>query len=118
MSILDIVLFAGSTASAVFWLVLAGYVISVQRRRSAARAVLAGATDLLQRDAVRGLAVGERVASMRRTIDGASRELIMRGSTDADTPPEIADTLTAYLVERWGLDALERDATSHRAARG
>src|SRR5207247_959149 len=118
MSILDIVLLAGSIASAVFWLVLAGYVVVVQRRRATARAALAGATDGLRHDAVRHLPIGDRVARMRQALDAASREMIMQGSAAADTPADIADTLAAYLVERWGVDVLEREAASHRTARG
>lgn len=117
MAFLDILLLAGSTVAAIAWLGLAVYVLAVQRRRAAAGAALSAATDLLSDDDVRRLALGDRVARMRRTVEGASREMVMRGAADATTPPEIADALCAYLVERWGVDLLERDARSHRSTR-
>src|SRR5262245_12544624 len=116
MSILDIVLLVGTTTAAVSWLMLAAYVVVIQRRRAAARAALSGATDFLRQKDVARLPIGDRVVRVRERLAGASREMVMHGSADAETR-EIGDTLAAYLVERWGINALDRDAMSHRTSR-
>src|SRR4029078_12289742 len=63
------------------------------------------------------LSADERIARMRPLINSASRELIMRAAAASDTPDSAFAPLAGYLVERWGADALLRDASGHRSAR-
>ena len=115
---LDLFLLGGSIGAALVWLLLSAHVLAVQRRRATARATLAGATEVLRRDAVRRLPLAERLAAVRPVIEGASRDMVMRGAAGGDDTEDVADTLAAYVVERWGIDALERDATAHKTERG
>jgi HEAT repeat protein len=118
MPTLDTLLVAGCAVAALLWLGLSAYVLAVQRRRTDARASLARATALLRRDDVRLLPLADRVVSLRPVIADASRDMVMHGAADGEATPEIAEALIAFLVERWGLDDLERDAASHHGARG
>lgn len=117
MPFLDVLLGGGVIVALVSWLALSSYVLAVQRRRFAARATLKAATETLRREDVRVLPCADRVARVRPVIEGASREMVMRGAADSRTPPDVADALAAYLLEQWGLESLERDADSHRSAR-
>ena len=115
---LDLILLGGSIGAAVAWLLLSAHVLAVQRRRASARATLANASEVLRRDSVRRLPLADRLAAVRPVIGGASRDLVMRGAADGDAAVDVADPLAAYIVERWGIDALERDATAHQTERG
>jgi hypothetical protein len=115
---LDLILLGGSIGAALVWLLLSAHVLAVQRRRATARATLTNATDVLRQDAVRQLPLADRIAVARPVIEGASRDMVMRGAAGGDGTGEVADTLTGYIVERWGIDALERDAAAHQGVRG
>ena len=62
MHAFDSVLFAASFAAAFAWAALSLYVLTIERRRTSARATLANATAALARDDVRGLPVDARMA--------------------------------------------------------
>jgi hypothetical protein len=115
---LDLILLGASIGAALVWLLLSAHVLAVQRRRAVARATLTNATEVLRRDTVRRLPLADRIAVARPVIEGASRDLVMRGAAGGDGAADVVDTLTAYVVERWGIDALERDAAAHQTARG
>jgi HEAT repeat protein len=115
---LDLFLLGGSIGAALVWLLLSAHVLAVQRRRAAARATLTSATELLGQEAVRQLSLADRIAVARPVIEEASRDMVMRGAAGGDGTAEVADTLAAYIVERWGIDALERDAAAHQTVRG
>ena len=117
MSWLDLVLVWGSIGAAAIWVELSVFLLLVQRRRDAARATLETALAALREPTVRALPFVDRVARIRPLIEGASRELVMRAVADARTPPDAAAVLEAHLIDRWGKDALERDASSHRTIR-
>lgn len=99
------------------WAALSSYVLLVQHRRDGARATVESALAALAGQAAARLPAAERVDNIRRFLKDASRELIMAAATDPDTPPAAADTLAAYLMDRWGSDVLERDAGPHRSRR-
>jgi HEAT repeat protein len=115
---LDLILLGGAIGAALVWLLLSAHVLSVQRRRATARATLANATQVLRGDAVRRLPLAERIAAARPVMEEASRDLVMRGAAAGDSGAEVADTLAAYVEERWGIDALERDAAAHQTVQG
>ena len=117
MSGIDSVLFAGSLAAVLAWAALSIYVLRIERRRTGARAVLAKASQALALDDVQRLPLAARIAQVRPVLDRASREMVMHAAADAATPAGTFEVLAAYLVERWGLDALTRAAESHRTAR-
>jgi HEAT repeat protein len=117
MPTLDTLLVVGCAGAALLWLGVSAYVLAVQRRRSLARTSLASATALLRRDDVRRLPLADRVAALRPVIEGASRDMVMHGAADSETAPGTSEALTAYLVERWGVSGLEREAASHHGAR-
>src|SRR5436309_9335123 len=117
MHLLDILLVAGSVVAAVAWTMLSFYVRRVQHRRAAARATVSTTMAALRVEDIAGLSLAERVERVRPLLHNASRELIMFALAAHDTPRGTADVLAAYLVERWSLQALERDATAHRTAR-
>jgi hypothetical protein len=114
---LDFILLGGTIGAALVWLLLSAHVLVVQRRRATARAALTNAGEVLRGDAAR-LPLAERLAAARGVLDGASRDLVLRGAAGGDGDLAVADALTAYIAERWGIDALERDAAAHQTARG
>ena len=118
MTLLHSTLVVTSVAAVALWAALAVYTRAVQRRRSAARIALAAALAAFDRTKVDGSPLAERVNRIRPLLGRASRDAIMRAVTDPATPREASEVLAAYLVERWGLEALERDAASHRTAHG
>ncbi len=117
MPLLDTFLIALMVAVAFVWATLSAYVLTVQGRRRRVRATVSAAIAELGRADVERLPLADKVARIRQLLDGASRELIMHAATDGQTPSDAIDVLAAYLVERWGMTALERDAASHRTAR-
>lgn len=118
MHLLDALLVAGSIAAAFGWAALSAYVLAIQRRRTGARTTVSTAIATLAIDEVARQPLAARVARIRPLVAHASRELVMHAVADAETPRAASEALAAYLVERWGLEVLERDAASHRTARG
>ena len=117
MANLDIVLLLGTAAAGGTWLAVSRHVLAVQRLRTQVHAAVAGATAVLASEDVRRLPVAERITRVRPFLDNASREMIMRAAADEDTAPETFDVWAGYLAARWGIEVLERDATSHKSAR-
>jgi HEAT repeat protein len=117
MHAFDSLLVAASVAAAFAWAALSLYVLTIERRRARARATLANAAAVLARDDVRRLPLDGRMTQVRPVLDGASREMVMHAAAAGTTPAGTFEVLTAYLVDRWGLDALARDARSHRTTR-
>jgi HEAT repeat protein len=108
-------LLAAASLAAALWAVLSAYVVTVQRRRRTVRAAIARALGELQ--TVAALPLPERLERMRPLLDASSREMIMHAAADADTPQRTFDVLAAYLVDKWGIDMLERCAGTHRTGR-
>src|SRR5262245_11286755 len=117
MPVLDVIFMAGAIGAAVAWFGLSAYVVIVQRRRAAARDTMSAAIATLGTEGATAVPLADRVEHLRPLVAQTTRESIMRAATDSDTPRHAAEALTAYLVERWGLDALEREAASHRTPR-
>jgi HEAT repeat protein len=57
------------------------------------------------------------VTGLRSVLAGASRELVMRAAADRTTPAHAVEPLGQYLVDRWGVERVLADATSHRTRR-
>ncbi|MGE3957895.1 MAG: HEAT repeat domain-containing protein [Vicinamibacterales bacterium] len=112
---LDTILLVTVTLTIVIWAGLSAYVLRVQRRREATRATLARTLDTL--DQMSRAPIEERLALARGMLKEGSRELIMRGAADRDLPDPAFDAIVALLSERWGLDALVRDAGAHQSTR-
>jgi HEAT repeat protein len=117
MSSFDFILAGGAAAAVTSWAALSLYTLAIQRRRGRAQATVAGAMATLGLPEVAGLPLAERVECIRPVLRDASRELIMYAVANRATPRAAADVFAAYLVERWSLEALERDAASHRSGR-
>jgi HEAT repeat protein len=116
MSALDAILLAGSVAAVSLWAALSAYVLAVQRRRANAHVVAASVITALEAGEIRRRD-DERLARGRPVLERASRELVMRIAADRGTPADIARVLTAFLLEKWGLSRLQRDAAAHRGRR-
>jgi len=114
---LEISLVVASLVALTLWVAMSAHVLAIQRRRARVQRMLATASDILRSEDGAGLSIANRVARLRPALDAASRETLMRGVTDPDASAQIADGLAAYLVDRWGIDSLERDARSHWSAR-
>lgn len=99
------------------WAMLSLYVLNVQRRREATRAILSSAIAALRQDDVKRLPAGERAAKVRLLLEGASRDLVMSAAAATETPDAVFEPLTQHLVERWGLDGLVSNASAHRSPR-
>ena len=115
---LHILLVTSAIAAVVAWVVLSAYVLLVQRRRDAARATISAAAAALALDEVKALPLGERLDRIRPLLAPVSRELLMHAVAGGRMPAAVCEVVAAYVVERWGLDTLERDAASHETPRG
>src|SRR5262245_8132366 len=114
---LETFLAATSLIALVVWAALSVHLLMIQRRRTAMQRLVSEAITLVEQDSVRYLSLAERIERVRPIAAGASRELIMRATADRDTPDAAFRTLLGYLTERWGLDTLLKDASSHQSAR-
>lgn len=106
-----------AVTAAITWLVLAIYVMAVQRGRRSAERPLAEALRILETHSVRDLSVAERTARVRALLDETSRDVMTLVAADPRTPPELFDLLGGYLVERW-TGRLEADAAAHHSRAG
>ena len=118
MEQLDVLLFAGSLLAVAVWAALSIFILHVQRRRFAARAVRSAVASTLQHPDVGHFSFEERLARVAPLLDTASRELVMQAAADTETSDEVFDPLSLYLLHRWGVDILVRDAGSHKGSRG
>jgi HEAT repeat protein len=111
------VLHTGAVLAVILWGSLAAYVIHIDRRRTAARGVVADVLAILARQEIRSAAVSDRVARVTPLLEQVSRDMILHTAADGGTPDDAADALTAYLVERWGIYTIVREASFHRKSR-
>ena len=114
---LDQLLLTGSTVAAPFWAALSTHVLYVSRRRTDARSKVATILTTLQDDALRAAGTTAGVGAVKALLDTLSRDMILHTAADPETPGEDFDVLTAYMLNRWPVDDLLREATSHRRAR-
>lgn len=114
---LEPILLTGAVFAVLTWAGLAGYVLHIDRRRSAARAVVAKILATLEADDLSGATVADRVARVTPLLEAVSRDMILHTAADGDTPRRSADVLCAHLVDRWGVYTLVREASFHRASR-
>ena len=99
------------------WAALSIHLLIIQRRRVAARRLVSEAIALLEQQHVRVLPLAERIARVGNIASGASRELIMHATADRETPDAAFRALLGYLSDRWGLDTLLKDASTHASLR-
>ena len=117
MSGFEILLAFGSLVTIAGWALISAYVLAIARRRAAAHATVSAAVSALTQSENRGLPSRERIERVRPILATATRELIMYAAVADQTPTDVGDVLVAWLVESWGVEALERDASSHRTTR-
>ena len=111
------VLHTGAALAVLLWGGLAAYVIHIDRRRTAARGVVSEVLALLSSDAVQTAPVAERVSRVTPLLEQVSRDMVLHTAADGGTPPDAVDALSAYLVERWGVYTLVREASFQRKSR-
>jgi HEAT repeat protein len=115
MHAFDSLLVAASISAAFAWAALSLYVLTIERRR-AARARSPTQPPFWPATMCVGCP-GRAYDPRAAGPDGASREMVMHAAAAGTTPAGTFEVLAAYLVDRWGLDALARDARSHRTTR-
>ena len=99
------------------WSWLAMYVVYIDRRRTEARSVVSLLLAGLAAEEVRALPVTGRLTKLAPLLDRVSRDMILHTAADGGTPPDAVDALTKYLVDRWGIYVLVREASFHRKSR-
>lgn len=114
---LEPTLLTGGVVAVLLWAWLAVYVIHIDRRRTQARGVVSDMLSRLTAGEVRSLPVGERISRVTPLLERVSRDMILHTAADGGTPPDAVDTLTKYLVDRWGIYMLVREASFHRKSR-
>ncbi|MFN7917546.1 MAG: HEAT repeat domain-containing protein [Vicinamibacterales bacterium] len=112
---LDSVLFAATLVAGAAWLALAAYILRVQSRREQTRATLAETLTALE--SLNGAPVEARLAAIRPILGSSTRELLMHAAAERELPDHAFDPLVLLINERWGLDALARDAAGHASSR-
>lgn len=111
------VLHAGAVIAVVLWSSLAAYVIHIDRRRTAARRIVADVLATLARPEVQSAALDERVSRVTPLLEQVSRDMVLHTAADGGTPDDAVEVLTTYLVERWGIYTILREASFHRRSR-
>ena len=114
---LEPILLTGGAVAVLLWGGLAAYVVHIDRRRTAARAVVSTVLATLREDDVRSEPVAERIARVTPLLDRISRDMILHTAADGSTPRDTVDVLTTHLVDRWGVYTLVREASFHRKSR-
>src|SRR5688500_2801121 len=114
---MESLLLTGAVLAVLLWAALAAYVIHIDRRRTAARAVASAVLTTLRDEGVRSAPIGERVARVQPLLERVSRDMVLHTAADTATPRDSVDVLTTYLVDRWGVYTLVRQASSHRMSR-
>jgi HEAT repeat protein len=114
---MESLLLTGAVLAVLLWALLAAYVIHIDRRRSSAHAVVTAVLTTLRQEDVRLASVAERVARVTPLLQRVSRDMILHTAADTATPRDAVDVLNTYLVDRWGLYTLVRQATAHRVSR-
>ncbi len=114
---LEPILLTGAVFAVLLWAALTAYVLHIDRRRTAARSVVSTLLSALQADDVRSAPVADRVRRVAPLLERVSRDMLLHTAADAGTPPDAVDAVTTYLVERWGIHTLVREASFHRTSR-
>jgi HEAT repeat protein len=99
------------------WAGLSAYILAVQRQRTASRMLIADAIAELRSIDVRVLPLAARVARAKPLLNRASRSMVMHAAAFGDTPPDVLDAITSYLLARWGEASLRADAGAHTTSR-
>jgi HEAT repeat protein len=103
-----------ASVAVLLWAGLSFYVLHIDRRRTAARSIVGAVLTTLESPKVRHAAEAERVDSVGGLLEQVSRDMVLHTAADGATPPHAAGTLIKYLVDRWGIYTIVREATSHR----
>lgn len=114
---LEPTLLTGGVAAVLLWAWLAIYVVRIDRRRTQARSVVSTVLGTLTADDVRSLPVTERIEKILPLLERVSRDMVLHTAADGGTPQDAVDALTKYLVDRWGIYMLVREASFHRKSR-
>jgi HEAT repeat protein len=115
--LLESLLLTGAVFAVLLWAVLAAYVIHIDRRRTAAHRIVSTVLATLREEGLRAAPVADRVARVAPLLERVSRDMILHTAADAATPRDAVDVLAKYLVDRWGVYTLVRQASSHRVSR-
>ena len=110
-------LLTGAAFAVLIWAALAAYVIHIDRKRRAARAVVSEILATLGAADLAAAPVEARLERARPLLDRISRDMILHTAADAGTPQAVFEVLSRHLVDTWGLHTLYREASFHRAAR-
>jgi HEAT repeat protein len=110
-------LLTGAAFAVLIWAALAAYVIHIDRKRRAARGVVADVLHTLGATDVRSAPVERRIEVAAPLLDRISRDMILHTAADAGTPRHVVEVLAAHLVNTWGLHTLYREASFHRVSR-
>ena len=114
---LEPILVSGALFAVLLWATLTAYVLRIDKRRRAARARVTEVLARLRDDDAPSKPMTERTALVAPILTGMSRDMILHTAADGGTPKNAVDVLAAYMIERWGIHILLREATSHRVAR-
>ena len=114
---LESLLLTGAVIAAALWAGLAAYVVHIDRRRTAARRIIAAVLKTLDSARLRQATEAERLQGVTPLLEQVSRDMVLHTAADGGTPGHAADTLIAYLVERWGIYTIVREASFNRKAR-
>ena len=114
---LEPTLLTGGVVAVLIWAWLAAYVVYIDRRRTQARSVVLSVLSRLTEADVRSLPVAERIDKVTPLLERVSRDMVLHTAADGGTPQDAVDALTKYLVDRWGIYVLAREASFHRKSR-
>ena len=114
---LEPILLTGAVLAVLLWAGLALYVTHIDRRRTAARGTVSAVLATLESEDVRSATTAERVQRVTPLLERVSRDMILHTAADAGTARESFDVLATYLVDRWGIYTLIREASFHRKSR-
>ena len=110
---LDSILLLGSTAAALSWAALSTYVLHVSRRRERARSAASKVLAILHEDGGHGGDVHARLAHVRPLVSRLSRDMLLHTAAVTASERQAFQVLSGHLVERWSMDRILKEATTH-----
>jgi HEAT repeat protein len=114
---LEPLILTSAVVAVLLWAGLSAYVVRIDRRRTATRSIIAAVLTTLESAKLRHADEAERIESVTPLLEQVSRDMVLHTAADGGTPAHAVDTLVKYLVDRWGIYTVVREATFNRKAR-
>lgn len=114
MSTFDFLFLPSFIFATTLWSALVIYVLGSRLVYDLRRRKMQSVRKILAQSRLEAVSAEERTRRVRQVLDGLPRRMIRRLATDNSTTGRMAEVFSIYAVERWGIDRVVREASSHR----